>query len=260
MIIASFNVNGLRARMGIVLDWVDAVRPSVLCLQETKVQDFEFPEAPFLEKSLHVVRWGQKSYNGVAIVSATEPEEIRMGLADGEEPEEARLVAAKVRGVWIVNTYVPQGTDVGHPRFQYKLAWFGRLKTYFRKHFSSSDPMVWVGDLNVAPEDKDVYDPKRMAGRVCFHPDEKAALTDVLGWGWEDVFRKHEPGEKQFSFFDYRMPNAAQRNLGWRLDHILATAPMAARSRRAWIDKAPRLLPRPSDHTPVAAEFDAAET
>ena len=255
MKVASFNVNGIRARMDILLDWIDKEKPSILCIQETKVQDKDFPSQPFTDRSLFVSFWGQKAYNGVAIVSRTEPEDIRIGLGDGEASEEARLIAGRIEGVWVVNTYVPQGTDVAHPRFRYKLEWFERVKGYFRKHHKPSDPVIWVGDLNVAPEDRDVYDPKRLAGNVCFHPEEKATLSEVMSWGFVDVFRKHEPGEKQFSFFDYRMPKAVERNLGWRLDHVLATDPVAARSKRAWIDKAPRLLPRPSDHTPVIVEF-----
>ncbi len=255
MRIATFNVNGIRARMDIVLDWIMAEEPSVLCIQETKVQDRDFPLRPFEDRSLHVTFHGQKSYNGVALVSRTEPKEVRFGLGDGEDTEEARIISAKIDDIWIVNTYVPQGTEVGHPRFQYKLDWLERLKKYFRKHFKATDPVIWVGDLNVAPEDRDVYDPKRLEGHVCFHPDEKAALADVMDWGFVDVFRKHEAGEKQFSFFDYRLPKSVERNLGWRLDHILATESLAKRSRGAWIDKEPRMRPRPSDHTPVIAEF-----
>ncbi len=255
MRIASFNVNGIRARMDIVLDWIRSEKCDVLCIQETKVQDPDFPAQPFRDVSLHAAYLGQKAYNGVAIISRVEPEEVRMGLDDGEDPEEARLISAKIDGVWIVNTYIPQGTDVGHPRFRYKLEWFRRLTRYFQDHFQPEEPIVWVGDLNVAPQDKDVHDPARMAGRVCFHPDEKASLAEVVGWGFVDVFRKHEPGDKQFTFFDYRLPKAAERSLGWRLDHIFATRPMADKSRRAWIDKAPRMLPKPSDHTPIVAEF-----
>ena len=255
MKIATFNTNSIRARLPIIGDWLAREKPEILCLQETKVQDKDFPTGAFGDLSLHICFWGQKTYNGVAILSETEPEEIRSGLGDGEDPEDARLIAVQIEGIWIVNTYVPQGTDVESPRFQYKLGWFARLKRFFQRHFKPTDPIVWVGDLNVAPEDKDVYDPKRLAGHVCFHPDEQAALSDVMSWGFEDVFRRHEPGEKQFTFFDYRMPKAPERNLGWRLDHILATRPMADRSTRAWIDKAPRLLPKPSDHTPICAEF-----
>jgi exodeoxyribonuclease-3 len=255
MKIASFNVNGLRARKEIVLEWLDREKPDALCVQEAKVQDKDFPAGSFEEASYRVAFWGQKSYNGVAIFTRSEPEEVRIGFGDGEDPEEARLISARVEGIWIVNTYVPQGTDVVHPRFEYKLNWFRRIRDYFSKHFTPKDPVVWVGDLNVAPEDRDVYDPQRLAGHVCFHPDEKAALAETMAWGFVDVFRQHEPGEKQFTFFDYRMPKAVERNLGWRLDHILATSPLAKQSKRAWIDMAPRLLAKPSDHTPIVAEF-----
>lgn len=254
--IASFNANGIRARIEIVVEWISREQPAVFCLQETKVQDEDFPLESFRERSLHVAYWGQKSYNGVAVVSREEPEEIQLGLGDGEDPEEARLISARIGGIWVVNTYVPQGTAVDSPRFQYKLEWFGRLERYFQTHFKATDPVLWVGDLNVAPEDRDVYDPTRLAGHVCFHPEEQSALSKVLRWGFVDVFRKHEPGENQFTFFDYRLPKSPERNLGWRLDHIFATRPLADKSRRAWIDKAPRLLPKPSDHTPICAEFE----
>jgi len=141
MKIASFNVNGLRARIGIVTDWLRKENPSVLCLQETKVQDQDFPVQFLKDLSLHVAFRGQKSYNGVAIVSREKPEDVRIGLGDGEDPEEARFIAARIEGVWIVNTYVPQGTDVGHPRFAYKLEWLGRLKRFF----ASSPVTPWYG-------------------------------------------------------------------------------------------------------------------
>jgi len=255
MKVASFNVNGIRSRLGILSDWILDEEPAILCLQETKVQDRDFPTEVFDDLSLHAVYWGEKSYNGVAIVSRSEPEEVTRGLGDTRETEEARLISARIDGIWVVNTYIPQGTAVDSPRFRLKLQWFERLARYFQTYFEPSDPVLWMGDLNVAPEDRDVFDPKRLAGQVCFHPDEKKALAEVLSWGFRDVFRKHEPGEKQFSFFDYRLPLSAERGLGWRLDHILATEPLAKKSTRAWIDKAPRLKPKPSDHTPICAEF-----
>jgi len=252
MKIASFNVNSVRARLPIVLDWLRAQRPDMLCLQETKVQDKDFPADAFADVGYHVAFRGQKSYNGVAIVSNEPLEDVDYGL-DGQD--EARLIRGRLGDLHVVNTYVPQGHEVGSDKWQYKLEWFDRLAKLFTECYKTAELLLWMGDLNVAPEDRDVYDPKRLAGEVCFHPDEQAALQKVKDWGFVDVFRLHCDEAKQFSFFDYRMPRAVERRLGWRLDHILATRPLADRSTAAYIDLDPRVLPKPSDHTPIVAEF-----
>lgn len=256
MKIATFNVNGIRARLPIVLEWLGKEVPDVLCLQETKVQDPDFPAKPFEDLKYHCVFRGQKAYNGVAILSRTAPEDVRFGFGDGDAGEESRLITAVVHGVFVVNSYVPQGYAPDSDKFQYKLRWFERLRQFFDRFFQPANHLIWLGDFNVAPEPVDVYDPARLAGRVCFHPEEHRALDAVKSWGFVDVFRKHEPGEKKYSFWDYRVPNAVDRGLGWRLDHIWASASLAQVSTRAWIDVAPRLFPRPSDHTFVVAEFD----
>jgi exodeoxyribonuclease-3 len=151
---------------------------------------------------------------------------------------------------------VPQGYAPESDKFQYKLLWFERLRRFFDRYYSPESPLVWLGDFNVAPEPVDVYDPDRLLGRVGFHPDEHRALEAVKSWGFVDVFRRHDPGEKKYSFWDYRIPNAVDRGLGWRLDHIWASGSMAQVSTRAWIDMGPRMAPKPSDHTFVLAEFD----
>ena len=145
---------------------------------------------------------------------------------------------------------------MGSEKFEYKLNWYARLREYFETNFTPDRPIIWVGDFNVAPTPIDVYDPEKLAGSVCFHPDEHKALANVMGWGFIDIFRKHRPEEKSFSFWDYRIPNAVKRGLGWRIDHICATQPAADRSTDCWIDIAPRMKPKPSDHTYVVAEFD----
>jgi len=253
--VASFNVNGIRARLPIICDWIAREQPDILCLQETKVQDADFPLEAFRDLSREVVFRGQKAYNGVAIISTSKPEDVQYGFGDRDAAEEPRLIAARIGDLHVVNTYVPQGTAPDHERFQYKLQWFRRLRQYFEKRFTPNDRVLWMGDLNVAPEPKDVYDPERLYGHVCFHPDEHQALAAVVEWGFIDVFRRHEPGEKQFSFYDYRLPQALERGLGWRVDHLLATPPLAEQSVRAWIDLAPRRQTKPSDHTPIGAEF-----
>ena len=255
MNIASFNVNSLRARLPIVIDWLNEKRPDVLCLQETKVQDADFPAEPFDEAGYNFVFAGQKSYNGVAILAKSRFADVRRGFED-EPKDEARLIKAEINGLVIVNTYVPQGYMPESDKFQYKLEWFRRLRKLFEDNFKPDDPVLWLGDLNIAPEPIDVYDPEGLLGHVCFHPDVHKELKKVMEWGFVDVFRKHckEPG--QYTFWNYRPINAVKRNLGWRLDHIMATKALAEKCTACFIDKAPRILPRPSDHTPIIAEFD----
>lgn len=256
MKIATFNVNGIRARLPIVVEWLDRERPNILCLQETKVRDKDFPVEPFDHLGYHYVLRGQKAYNGVAIISQQKPEIVRFGFGDDEAAEEPRLVSATIEGVVVVNSYVPNGATPESEKFAYKIRWLKRLRTYFEQWFSPESRLLWVGDFNVAPETIDVYDPERLRGHIGFHPDEHKALAAVKAWGFVDIFRKHVRDEKMYSFWDYRVKNAVSRGLGWRLDHIWATKAMAGTSTRAWIDLRPRLLPRPSDHTLVVAEFD----
>ena len=255
MNIASFNVNSLRARLPTVIDWLNEKRPDVLCLQETKVQDADFPAEPFDEAGYNFVFAGQKSYNGVAILAKSRFADVQRGFED-EPKDEARLIKAEINGLVIVNTYVPQGYMPESDKFQYKLEWFRRLRKLFEDNFKPDDPVLWLGDLNIAPEPIDVYDPEGLLGHVCFHPDVHKELKKVMEWGFVDVFRKHckEPG--QYTFWNYRPINAVKRNLGWRLDHIMATKALAEKCTACFIDKAPRILPRPSDHTPIIAEFD----
>ena len=254
--VTTFNANSVRVRQPQILAWLDAHKPDVLCIQETKVQDKDFPAQPFVDAGYHVVFRGQKSYSGVAILSLEEPQDVASGLDDGGEPDHPRMLKAVVRGVPIVNTYVPQGRAIDRPEFQYKQEWFGRLRAYFDRHFSATEPLIWLGDLNVAPEEIDVHDPKRVAKHVDFHPDARAALKEAMTWGFVDVVRKHHPDEAElYSYWDLRIPKAVERKVGWRIDLILTTEVLAAKSLGAWIDVDARLAERPSDHTFVTAEF-----
>jgi exodeoxyribonuclease III len=255
MKIASFNVNSLRVRQTLVLQWLTTNQPDVLCVQETKVQDPDFPAAAFDPTGYKYAFKGQKTYNGVAIFSKSPLQNVSFGL-DSEPRDEPRLIRADINGISIVNTYVPQGYMPESDKFEYKLNWFKRLRFYFENHFKSDQPVLWLGDLNVAPQAIDVYDPIKLEGHVCFNPLITQALTSVLDWGFVDVFRQHcqEPG--QYTFWDYRMPNTFSRNRGWRLDHILATKPLAQKCTACYIDKNPRASSQPSDHTPIIAEFD----
>ncbi len=256
MKIATFNVNSIRARMPILLDWLAASAPDVLCVQETKVVDEEFPVADIEGAGYDVAFRGQKSYNGVAILSRGRVKDVSFGLDDGGEPDEPRLIRATYNGVHIVNTYVPQGRDAKLPVYEYKLEWFARLAALFAGHYTTRQKVLWCGDLNVAPTEIDVHDPKRLMGHVCFNPEVQAAFRSVVEWGFVDVFRKHHPEPGQYTFYDYRAPSALKGNKGWRIDHILVTQPLAAKSVDCTIDLAPRKQTRPSDHAPLIAEFD----
>ena len=203
-----------------------------------------------------VVFRGEKSYNGVAILSKARPTDVRFGLDDGLPPDETRLVTARFGTLQVVNTYVPQGRAIEHAMYQYKLQWFERLEKWFDRHFTPTTLLVWVGDLNVAPEAKDIHNADQQANHVCYHQAVRQAFERTKAWGFEDVFRKYHPEGGQYTFFDYRTANAVKRNLGWRVDHILATQPLAAKSLASYIDLAPRLKPRASDHTVLVAEFE----
>lgn len=253
---ASFNVNSIRSRLNVVIDWINKEKPDVLCLQETKVEDSLFPAADFHSCGYNVAFRGQKSYNGVAIASPHHIEILGFDPPGFSDPGEARLIAALIKGVCVVNTYVPQGQSPSSEKFGHKISWIRGMREFFQRHFTPETALIWAGDFNVAPEPLDVYDPKRLFGSMGFHPEEHKALQFVKDWGFVDVFRQHVKEGKQYTFWDYRMPGGVKRNLGWRIDHIWATAPLALLSRRAWIDKEPRLKEKPSDHTVIAAEFD----
>ena len=205
---------------------------------------------------MNVAFRGEKSYNGVAIIAKSPLKDVEHGLDDGGPADEARIIKAVVKKVNIVNTYVPQGYLPDTDKYAYKLEWLKRLRAYFERHFKPTDLMVWVGDLNVAPESIDVHDPVRLLGHVCFNPQVQAALQDVMAWGFVDVFRQHCKEAGQYSFWDYRFSKTVKQNLGWRLDHIMATKSLAKKSTACYIDKEPRMQANPSDHTFVIADFD----
>ncbi len=254
MKIVTFNCNSVRSRLDIVLRWLADHNPDILCLQETKVQDVEFPLEAFRSAGWHVAFKGEKSYNGVAIVSKAPADEVSFGL-DTEPADAPRLVHARFGTLHVVNTYVPQGREIDHAMFAYKLEWFARLKRYFEKHFSASTPVLWCGDLNVARQPIDVTNPEGKKDHVCYHQLVRDAFEDAISYGFVDLFRKHNPDLVDYSFYDYRVPfNPAQKR-GWRIDYILATATLAEKSICSSIDLFPRTLPKPSDHVPLCAEL-----
>jgi exodeoxyribonuclease-3 len=253
MRIATFNANSIRSRTTIILDWLHEHTPDVLCIQETKVQDHEFPVEAFADTGYHVVFRGQKSYNGVATVSR-----LPIGgcvVAIDENDTEARFLQTAIGGITILNTYVPQGVERESDRFQYKLEWLAALGEYFKRSFTPETPLVWLGDFNAALDERDVYDPKGLWGHVCYCAEVQQAISRIKAWGFQDVFRMHNQEDEQYTFWDYR-GMSFRRNHGWRLDYIMATAPLAARCTKCWIDAAPRALQQPSDHTFLVAEFD----
>lgn len=256
MKIASFNVNSVRARLDILVAWLRSRHPDIVCLQETKADDDHFPEDVLRDAGYAATFRGEKSYNGVAILSRREPDKVSFGFDDGGPADGTRLMTAKFGPVHVVNTYVPQGRDITHDMYTYKLVWLKRLRRFFGRHYSTRMKVAWLGDMNVAPEAIDIHNAEKQANHVCFHEDVRRAFADTCGWGFEDVFRKHHPEPGQYTFFDYRTRDAVKRKMGWRVDHILATPCLARRSTDAKIDLAPRKEPSPSDHAPIIATFD----
>ncbi len=255
MKIATYNVNSIRQRLPIVLDWMAQHQPDVMCLQETKVRDEDFPADAFRGAGYHPSFRGMKAYNGVATLTRVKPEKVIHGLHEGPDNEDFRIIQTVVGGIPVINTYVPQGSTITSEKYAFKLEWFRRLREYFETSLNPESPAIWVGDLNVAPEPIDVYHPDKRVNDVDFHIDARNAFKATAAWGFVDVFRKLHPDVVQYTYWDY-FRNALQRNFGWRIDHILATAPLADRCIAAEVDMAPRQGSGTSDHTIVWAEFE----
>jgi exodeoxyribonuclease III len=256
MKIATYNVNSIRKRMPIVLEWLKLHEPDVLCLQETKIQDQDFPVAALKDAGYHVYYRGMKSYNGVATLSRLEADRVIYGLDDRPDSEDARILQTVICGIPIINSYVPQGFRVGSDKYAFKLEWFRLFRQYLEAYLRPDSPVVWVGDLNVAPEPTDVYHPDRRVNDPDFHIDARNAYKHAVSWGFFDVFRKLHPDRVQYTYWDY-FRNAFANNWGWRIDHILATEPLAAVCTATDVDLAPRQLPGASDHTVVWANFSS---
>ena len=255
MKIATFNANSIRSRLSIILDWLKKEQPDVLAVQETKVQDLEFPKEPIESAGWHVVYRGQKSYNGVAFISKEPLKAVQNRLYPDDAEEDARFLETEFKGVRIFNTYVPQGFLIESPKYQKKLKFLADLKKYFHKNLKTDQPALWLGDLNVAPTEIDLARPKENEDHVCFHIDARNALKDAMDGMWTDLFREKEKGPGHYTFWDFRHVTALPKNLGWRIDHILGTWPMVSRLKKIYIDKEPRMLEKPSDHTFLVAEF-----
>jgi exodeoxyribonuclease III len=253
--VATFNANSVRSRLPIVLAWLKKEKPDVLALQETKVQDHEFPKSAFTDLGWNVIFRGQKAYNGVALVSKEPLHDVVDRLYPKENEESARFISAVCKGVRIVNTYIPQGHTIDSEKYQFKLKYFADLKAWFDKNVPDEKPALWVGDLNIAPTDIDVDNPDSKRDHVCFHLDARMAFLKARDPKWTDLFRKRHPEPGHYTFWDYRFPSSFAANKGWRIDHILGTKPMAGRLERIWVDKEPRKAEKPSDHTFLVATF-----
>ncbi len=254
MKIATWNVNSVRAREELVLRWLENESPDILCMQETKVEDGVFPSEGFTGMGYHVHLNGQKTWNGVAILSRNDPEQVDRDLPGGFLSEQKRVITARFPGITIVNAYVPNGGDVALDRFRDKLDFLDRLRDY-AVGLSSEGPLAVMGDFNVALEDDDVHDPVLLDGSVCFHPDERKRLREFLDNGMTDIFRTFNPRGKAYSWWDYRAA-AFRRNMGMRLDLILLNKLAEEMAISCTIQVEPRKWQRPSDHVPVVLQLE----
>jgi exodeoxyribonuclease-3 len=253
MKIATWNVNSLKVRLPHVLDWLVAHEPDVLCLQETKTEDKGFPFAELEAAGYRALHNGQKTYNGVALLTRVEVSDIQRDIP-GFADEQKRVIAATLDGVRVVCGYMPNGQAVGSDKYAYKLAWFAALTNWLREELVRYPKLALLGDYNIAPDDRDVHDPAAWKDQILCSEAERAAFRGLLGLGLSDSFRLFEQAEKSYSWWDYRMLGF-RRNQGLRIDHILISAPLVPLCRTCQIDKAPRKLERPSDHAPVIAEL-----
>jgi len=254
MKIATWNVNSLRVRLPQLIEWLAAIKPDVVGLQETKLIDDDFPVAEIEAAGYHAVFTGQKTYNGVATLSRASAADIERELPDANDSQR-RFLATTCNGVRVINVYVPNGERIGSDKFAYKLDWLEHLVACVGQELRRHTRLVVVGDFNIAPENRDVHDPKEWAGQVLFSEPERAALQRLVAVGLTDTFRLFDQADRSFSWWDYRM-NAFKRNRGLRIDHILASEAAARACTACRIDIEPRRGERPSDHAPVVATFD----
>lgn len=252
--IATWNVNSLKVRLPHVLNWLDSEEPDILALQETKTIDENFPVEEIKEAGYQVSFIGQKTYNGVATISKSSIETLATEIPDYDD-EQRRVLAIKHSDVVVLNLYIPNGSEVDSDKYHYKLKWFSKLHPFISKLKTEHDHLIILGDFNIAPEDRDVHDPEAWQGSVLVSPAERDEFNKLLSYGMKDCFRLFDQEEKSFSWWDYRAA-AFRRGRGLRIDHILASELLSKSCTACYIDKEPRKLERPSDHTPVVAEFE----
>lgn len=253
MRVATWNVNSLKVRLPQVLEWLKLHQPDALCLQETKLEDPKFPVAEIRAAGYEVQYSGQKTYNGVAILSKA-PATAALTLVPGFDDPQKRVLAATIDGIRVVCLYVPNGQSVESDKYRYKLDWLTRINQWLAAELAANDRLVVVGDFNIAPDERDVYDPKAWEGQVLFSAPERQAFQDLLALGLKDSFRLFEQAPASFTWWDYRV-NAFKRKMGLRIDHILLSGRLAGACRSSSIDIEPRKNERPSDHAPAIADF-----
>lgn len=263
MLVATWNINSLRARQDRLLAWLEKHGPDVLCLQETKLPDEQFPVAELARLGYRACFSGEKGLNGVAIVTREEPREVERALPGRDDDTQRRYLAASVGGVRLICVYVPNGQTLGSDAFFYKLEWLARLQRHLVARYRADQPLLVMGDFNIAPDDRDVADPPAWKGRLHCTAHERRAIEYLNKWGLQDALRAKHPEGGLFSWFDYRGAlgqggrKQVEKNDGLRIDLILATAPLVARLEDVWIDLEERLGEKPSDHAPVLARFRA---
>jgi exodeoxyribonuclease-3 len=252
--VMTWNVNGVRARLDYVLTYLFDHEPDIVCLQETKVEDKLFPRVPFMELGYELAIHGSKGYAGVATLSKTGASEVVCGFRDGAPDKACRILNTVINGVRIYNLYAPNGTKLGTDRFTHKLDWFRRLRAELDAHASAEEPVILLGDFNIAPDERDVWSVDQWTGQLHYTDEEHQALANLLGFGLEDCFRKHNQEPGQFTWFDYR-GGAMRKKEGLRIDHVYATKPMYTRCAEVVHDREPRTWKKTSDHMPVIATF-----
>ena len=250
---ATWNVNSLRVRLAHIQDWLGQNQVDVLAVQETKLQDHEFPVEAFASMGYHAIYSGQKTYNGVAIFSKKKAEEVENELPGLKTPQK-RFLGATYEGVRVLNFYVVNGSELGSEQFAFKMEWFCAMKQLLEKESARFERVLVLGDFNVAPADLDVHDPEAWRNRILCSDEERAALQSLLDLGYQDVFRLRNPDVQSFSWWDYRQ-GSFRRNAGLRIDLLLASENLARDCQKSWIDSGPRAWERPSDHVPVVAQF-----
>ena len=254
MKIATWNVNSLNVRLPHVLEWLGAHSPDVLVLQEIKQLTEKFPGEALAEAGYRSLASGQKTYNGVAVIAKQEPVDPVMDFPALQDPQR-RILAVTIDGIRVVNLYIPNGSEVGSEKYEYKLSWLAALRDFLAEELDRHEKLVVLGDFNIAPADEDVYDAQKWGEAILCSPKERAALKELLKLGLSDVFRQFEQPENAYSWWDYRAAGF-RRNMGLRIDLILATAALSKKCTASYVDKEPRAWERPSDHAPVVAEFD----
>lgn len=256
MKIATWNINGIASRLGHVIEWCQAAGPDVLCLQETKSPDAKFPVAKLRAAGYqHIAMYGERAYNGVAIVSRLPIDDIRYGFPYEPDDQPRRLLAAAIEGIQVVTAYFPHGTLIGSEKFHFKIDWVNKLRKYFDNYYRPDEMVLLCGDTNICPHEMDIWNVRYWAKRMHFTREERDALQYVKKWGFVDVFRQMNDEPGQYTWWDTFRESSFPKNRGLRLDHIWASQPLAETCIDCWIDRTPRGWDRPSDHAPVVAEF-----